>query len=171
MRHLLTVVLLSTLLAACASKPLVPYTTDTPPLILVPAKQAGVTDQRGRFREITCAVLEDHGRELPHYRECEQALTRVGEENGATGEPVDLGPSRHKLIAAMIPGIGWECFENWLDYKNEFESHVEEFGFSSYIFAVDGMSGTTNNARQVRDAILERRPAYRESGSAPAAGE
>ena len=45
-------------LAACGSKPLVPYSLDTPPLVLVPASQAGVHDQRGRFREIYCAVLE-----------------------------------------------------------------------------------------------------------------
>ncbi len=49
-------------LVACATKPLVPYTTDTPPLILVPASYAGVQDKRARFREIYCAVLEAHGR-------------------------------------------------------------------------------------------------------------
>ena len=155
MRRLPTVILISLMLSACASKPLVPYTTDTPPLVLLPASEAGVTDKRGRFREITCAVLDDHGRELPHYRDCEQALTRVGEEHGATGEPVYLGESRHKLIAAMVPGIGWECFENWLDYQNEFDTEIEKFGFDSYIFSIDGMSGTSNNARQIRDAIMD----------------
>jgi hypothetical protein len=155
MRRLPTVILISLMLFACASKPLVPYTTDTPPLVLLPASEAGVTDKRGRFREITCAVLDDHGRELPHYRDCEQALTRVGEEHGATGEPVYLGESRHKLIAAMVPGIGWECFENWLDYQNEFDTEIEQFGFDSYIFTIDGMSGTSNNARQIRDAIMD----------------
>jgi hypothetical protein len=142
------------MLAACASKPLVPYTTDTPPLVLLPASEAGVRDERGRFREITCAVLEEHGKALPHYRPCEEALTRLGDEAGATGAPVDLGPSRRNLVAALVPGIGWECFESWLNYENEFDDHLETFGFHTYIFAVDGMSGTTNNARQIRDAIL-----------------
>lgn len=155
MRRLPTVILISLMLSACASKPLVPYTTDTPPLVLLPASEAGVTDKRGRFREITCAVLDDHGRELPHYRDCEQALTRVGEEHGATGEPVNLGPSNRNLVAAMVPGIGWECFENWLDYQNEFDTEIEKFGFDSYIFSIDGMSGTSNNARQIRDAIMD----------------
>ena len=155
MRRLPKIILVSFMLAACAGKPLVPYTTDTPPLVLLPASEAGVTDKRGRFREIACAVLNEHGRELPHYRDCEQALTRVGEEPGATGEPVDLGPSHRKLVAALVPGIGWECFENWLNYQNEFESHVGQFGFDTHIFAVDGMSGTSNNARQIRDAIMD----------------
>ena len=107
MTRLLTVILFSAMLAACASKPLVPYTTDTPPLVLLPASEAGVRDERGRFREITCAVLEEHGKALPHYRPCEEALTRLGDEAGATGAPVDLGPSRRNLVAAMVPGIGW----------------------------------------------------------------
>ena len=34
-------------LAACAQKPLIPYSADTPPLALVPAAQAGVQDKRG----------------------------------------------------------------------------------------------------------------------------
>jgi hypothetical protein len=155
MKCLLTGILASLMLAGCAGKPLVPYTTEAPPLVLLPASEAGITDKRGRFREITCAVLDDHGRELPHYRDCDQALTLVGEESGATGEPVDLGPSRKKLAVALVPGIGWECFESWLDYENEFDDHIEQFGFNSYIFAVDGMSGTTHNARQIRDAIMD----------------
>jgi hypothetical protein len=154
MKPLLAVIAIILLLPACASKPLVPYTTDSPPLILVPASMAGVKDERGRFREITCAVLEDHGRDLPHYRDCEQALTRVGHEPAGSGEPVDLGMSKRDLVAALVPGIGWECFESWLNYENEFDNHVESLGFNSYIFAVDGMSGTTNNARQIRDAIM-----------------
>ena len=68
MRSLLTVFVSFLLLAACAGKPLVPYTTDTPPLVLLPASQANIADGRGRFREITCEVLEAHGKELPHYR-------------------------------------------------------------------------------------------------------
>lgn len=141
-------------LLACSGKPLVPHSLDGPPLVLLPASNAGVEDQRGRFREIACAVLEERGQTLSHYRSCEEALTRIGEEAGATGEPVNLGNSRRRLIAAMVPGIGWECFENWLDYQNEFDSHMLTFGYDSKIFKVAGMSGTETNARMIRDAII-----------------
>lgn len=155
MNRLLVVFAATLLVAACASKPLVPYTEDTPPLVLAPASSAGIEDGRGRFREIACAILESHGKELPHYRECEDAVTRLGNEPPGTGQQVYLGQSKRNLVAALVPGIGWECFESWLEYENEFDGHLEEFGFQAYIFSVDGMSGTTVNARMIRDAITK----------------
>jgi hypothetical protein len=41
-------------LGACTPSPLIPYSADTPPLVLAPASHLGVQDQRGRFREIYC---------------------------------------------------------------------------------------------------------------------
>ena len=93
-------------LGACATKPLVPYAADTPPLVLAPAAQAGVQDKRARFREIYCAVLEAHGRALPDYRSCDEALARVGTEPAGVGKRVDLGTSKQRLVAAVVPVSG-----------------------------------------------------------------
>src|SRR4026207_1347 len=93
-------------LAACAQNPLIPYSADTPPLALVPAAQAGVQDKRGRFREIYCAVLEARERDVPDYRPCEDALSRIGSEPAGSERPVDLGSSKRHLIAAVVAGIG-----------------------------------------------------------------
>jgi len=140
-------------LAACASKPLVPYTTDTPPLVLAPAAQAGIVDKRARFREIYCAVLEAR-RELPDHRSCDEALTRVGDEPAGTAQPVDLGPSKRRLVAAMVPGLGYECFEKWLEPAGTAAAHVRKFGYDQVVIKVDALSGTETNARQIRDALL-----------------
>src|SRR6478672_8868365 len=93
-------------LAGCAGSPLVPFSTDTPPLVLVPAAQAGIQDKRGRFREIYCAMLEAHGAEVPDARPCDDALTRLDPEPVGTGRPVPMDASRRGLIAAVVPGIG-----------------------------------------------------------------
>src|SRR5262245_7065003 len=61
--------------SACSPPPLMPYSADTPPLVLIPASAAGVQDKRGRFREIFCQVLAAHGPSLPDYRPCDEALT------------------------------------------------------------------------------------------------
>jgi hypothetical protein len=143
------------LLAGCSSAPLVPFTTDGPPLVMMPASMAGIEDGRGRFREITCTVLEDHGREHPNYEPCDQALTRVGIEAGATGEPVYLGPSRRDLIAALVPGVGWECFKHWLNFEDVVRAEVKRSGYRSHVFNVGGLSGTGTNSRQIRDAIMD----------------
>jgi pimeloyl-ACP methyl ester carboxylesterase len=153
-RHALTA-FLAVLLAACSSKPIVPYTTEAAPQVLLPVSRAGIDDQRGRFREVVCAVLEDHGRELPHYRPCDEVLVKLGQEPPGTGAPVNLGQARRKLVAAFVPGVGWECIENWMNYASEFSDHIGKFAYESRILEVDGLSGTDNNARQIRDAILQ----------------
>jgi hypothetical protein len=140
-------------LAACGSKPLVPYSLDTPPLILVPASQAGVQDRRGRFREIYCAVLEAR-RDVPDHRPCEDALNRVGSEPAGTGRPVELGPSKRRLVATVVAGIGYQCFEKWLEPPGTSVRHVRQFGYDMALMTVDALSSTENNARQIRDAIM-----------------
>ena len=154
LKNLIIGVLLAGALVACSSKPLVPYSTQTPPLALVPVAAAGVDDERGRFREIFCTVLEERGEQLPDYRPCARALTRLGVEPAGTGAPVYLGPSRQALLVGVVPGVGWECIEGWLDYDESAPLHLGSQGFTSFRIKVDGLSGTETNARQIRDAIL-----------------
>jgi len=122
---------------------------------LVPASEAGVKDKRGRFREIFCRVLEARGPALPDYRPCDEALARVGAEPAGTGKAVNLGPARRPLVATLVPGVGWDCFAEWLDPKGSAAEHVRQFGYDLVVLPVDGLSGSANNARQVRDAIMK----------------
>ena len=142
------------MVSACSTAPLLPYTEDTPPLILVPASQAGVVDKRGRFREIFCTILEQRGQSLPDYRACDDALTRVGVEPEGTGKSVALGSSRRGLVALEVPGVGWDCFANWLDVEASARDHIRQFGYDLVIAKVDALSSSTANARQIRDAIM-----------------
>ena len=156
MNRLLSVAVLAATvaLAACGSKPLVPYSMDTPPLVLVPAALAGVQDQRARFREIYCAVLEARARDVPDYRPCEEALSRIGAEPAGTGRAVDLGPSKRRLVAAVVAGIGYECFEQWLQPPGTSSQHVRQFGYDMAPLKVDALSSSAHNARQIRDAVM-----------------
>jgi len=102
---------------ACSTTPLLPYTEDTPPLVLLPASQAGIDDKRGRFREIFCTILEERKATLPDYLTCDDALTQVGVEPHSTGRKVELGSSKRRLVAVIVPGIGWDCIREWLNMK------------------------------------------------------
>jgi hypothetical protein len=141
-------------LTACTSSPLLPYSTDTPPLVLVPAASAGVQDQRGRFREIYCAVLQARGSEVPDHRSCDDALTRLGTEPAGTGRPVALGASNRRLVAALVPGIGYDCFAKWLEPPGSVARHIGKYGYEQRSITVDALSGSARNARQIRDAVL-----------------
>jgi hypothetical protein len=147
-------VLVGMLLGGCTGSPLIPFTTDTPPLLLVPAAQAGVQDQRGRFREVYCAVLQARAGAVPDHRPCDDALTRLGTEPPGTGRPVALGPSSRRLVAALVPGIGFDCFAQWLQSPGTAAEHVRQFGYDQQLIKVDALSGTTRNARQIRDAVM-----------------
>lgn len=141
-------------LGGCASRPLMPYTTDTTPLVLAPAIQNDKQDRRGRFREIFCAVLEARKDSVPDYRPCNEALTTVGNEPSGTGKPVNLGQSQRRLITLFVAGVGWSCFSDWLEPRNTVTTHVSQFGYDIANLYVDGLSSSTNNARQIRDAIM-----------------
>jgi len=154
LQHLIVVVILA-LLSACSSPPLLPRNADMPPLVLVPITQAGVVDQRGRFREIFCQVLAARGDTLPDYRPCEEALTTLGVEPAGSGKLANLGRSRQQLIAVVIPGVSWDCFEGWLDLQGSAAAHIRQFGFEQQAVKVDGLSSSANNARQIRNAILQ----------------
>jgi len=141
-------------LGGCASKPLMPYTTGTTPLMLVPAIQSGEQDRRGRFREIFCKVLEARGDSVPDYRPCDEALTTVGHEPPDSGKPVNLGQAQRRLVTVFIPGVGWDCFSEWLDMQDTIPAHLRQFGYDMVTLDVAGLSSSASNARLIRDAIM-----------------
>ena len=88
-------------LSACAGSPEQPKTEEAQTTADAHAAQRGLVDDRGRFREIYCAVLEEGGSKLPDYRSCAEALTSDGIEEGATGAPVDLGNTTHDYLVLL----------------------------------------------------------------------
>ena len=144
-------------MSGCASKPpkpLIPYSADSPPMVMLPASLAAVTDGRARFREIFCRLTQARGPEMPDHRPCEEALTRLPNEGPPSGMPVDLGASASPFRVFLVPGVGWGCFEKFIDVKGTSAEHVARFGHELSMLRVDALSSSGRNARMIRDAIM-----------------
>jgi dienelactone hydrolase len=155
MRNAIVVMLAALVIAGCASKPLVPYTADTTPLMLVPAIQSMEQDERGRFREIFCEVLETRKDSIPDYRSCDEAITRVAREPRGAGRAVTLGPAHRRLKILFVPGVGWDCFAKWLAIEDTIPEHLRQFGYDMETVDIDGLASSASNAKKIRDVILD----------------
>ena len=144
--------LLGVPVTGCFRRPLLP---DTPgePGILVPAARADVGEGRARFREVWCAVREDHGKDLPEDRPCDDVLWRLDGEGAPTGRRVALGPARGSLRVVVVPGIFGECFRNLAGTFADGLAHLTTHGYRTEVIMVSGRSSSRHNAAQIRDAI------------------
>lgn len=112
-----------------------------------------VIDDRGRFREIYCAVRADHGYALPDDRPCEQALIQLADEPPASGRAVHLGASRLPLRIVIVPGLVADCFKALFAPFAFARDHLKHHGFDSSVIWVSGRSSSCHNAVQIDTAV------------------
>jgi hypothetical protein len=139
----------------CTNRTVVPYSLETPPLILVPAK-AVVEDGRGRFREIYCTVRKDHGKLLPEDKPCDEVIMRLGDEPLPTGRPVNLSGHSHNIKVLIVPGIFSQCGDAYVSTFSDAISHLEKLDYKTSLIRVSGRDSCTHNAKEIRDYILEK---------------
>lgn len=137
--------LAAAVLAGCATQPRTPYAVEVPP---------GIEDARGRFADFFCAILDRDSGSLPDYRSCREALSHVESPSTAAGSTTVLDESRSGLMAAVVPGIGYGCIEEWLRPGTSIRDHLRRYGYDIRMIEVDALSGTGANAKRIRDAVM-----------------
>lgn len=138
------------LLAACTG-PMLPFDTQTPPLVLTTISHAGIVDGRARFREIFCTVLA-------RVREdCERRLWRVAEEPPAPSKPVSSGPLIHRWRILLVTGFGAQCFAHRVRAFEDAEERLGALGAELVHVPVTAFGSVMQNAAIVRDAITAER--------------
>lgn len=136
---------LAALVASCRTLPLNTARAEVP---------AGVVDQRVRFAALFCAVLDDHAATLPDSASCAQALS-PGENPFL---PVPLAPlaarARQPLVGMLVPGIGYDCFRNWMHPDLEARDNLRRLGYDLQALHVEALSSSARNATLIRDAVM-----------------
>jgi pimeloyl-ACP methyl ester carboxylesterase len=77
----------------------------------------------------------------------------VGAEAGATGDPVPLAASKADYLVLLVPGLGWNCFEEWLDLSGTTTAHAARFGYELRTGPIEGLSSTATNAKILNDSV------------------
>jgi hypothetical protein len=147
--------LLAALLAACAPRAPELRIGSAPPSILLPTARATVTDGRGRYREIYCAVRAERGTTLPFDRPCENsaALWQLPGEGPPTGLPVALGRSSAGYTVVMVPGLLAECLASQSTAFADARANLEAQGYRTGYIQTRGRQSSEINAAIIRDAI------------------
>lgn len=140
-------------LAACAPQPLLDPTFGPPPLVAKGANRS-ITDERGRFREILCAVTADQGDRFVDQRPCADMLMPSADEAAGTGQPVYLGPARKKLRVATVSGLGADCFAGLVTPFDEALQHLETLGYQTATIPIRGLGSSTYNASIISDSLV-----------------
>ena len=124
--------------------------------VLLPVARTDIIDGRARFREIYCAVRDDHGGALPYDRPCQDssALWRLPDESPPTGRPVRLGPSQAGLTVMLVPGLLAECVTDQSTLFADARAGLEAQGWRTGYIQTRGRQSSETNARVVRDALM-----------------
>lgn len=141
---LMLVLLLS---AGCAT-PLLDITEQDTGAVLQPISRSNILDARAKFRQLFCAVNEDHGMELSGYRNCDEALHKLKDEDSEPGGAVEL-VFRNKLRAYVIPGIFGECL---IDQVSPFSYAIEHM--KSHDVQIDVVPGIRGRASSRHNAQI-----------------
>ena len=125
--------------------------------IFDPAGTLHAIDSRSAFREVFCAINEARGPSLPDYRPCEDTLRHILPEPLIRRGNVETLPAISPFTILVVPGLSYDCFANLIGGDRELLTFAESLGHTVHIAPIKGLGDTGENARIIRDSILQLR--------------
>lgn len=134
-------ILIIALTAGCGGPLLTMSDRDTG-AVLQPVSRSNLVDARADFRQLYCAVNNDHGMNLPDYRDCDSALHKLADEPAEGTLDIDFDFS-NDLQVFVIPGILGECL---IDEVSPFSYAIEHMNSHNVeITVVPGIHGRASS--------------------------
>lgn len=135
-----------------------PFNVETPPAIVAAIGSrdgagSGIEDQRGRFRQILCAINDTRGDGLPDYRACNDILWRLQDEPAATAEPVHMGAPRLPIRIVFVGGLASECVSGLVSLLPFAFEHVKAQGYPIEELPVPGLGSSSQNGRLIAQHV------------------
>ena len=149
------------LLILCGCAPnLMEFDVDTPAQTLTFAGAPLIDDQRLRFREIFCRLIDENTEAQKRKIKCEDYLWRLNDEKQGDrlSQPLPMHDPSIRII--LVSGAFAECFPAVGAPYQEASARLEKLGYRIDSLVVSGRSSSSYNAAMIAKTVkgLERQP-------------
>ena len=151
------------ILLGCSAVNLQEFSLETPPQILTYPGAPPISDQRPRFREIFCGLIDENSAAQERQIKCEDFLWRLNDENLSDRLSQSLPVHDGNLRIILVSGAFAECFPKMGKPYQDAAARLEKFGYRIDTIVVSGRSSSSFNAAMIAETVdgLELRAAER----------
>jgi len=149
------------LFSFCGCTPnLVEFDVDTPAQTLTYAGAPLIDDQRLRFREIFCGLIDENSEAQRRRIKCEDYLWRLNDEKQGAGLGQSLPMHDPSLRIILVCGAFAECFPAVGKPYQDAAARLQKLGYRIDSIVVSGRSSSSYNAAMIAKTVngLERQP-------------
>jgi pimeloyl-ACP methyl ester carboxylesterase len=151
------------ILAGCVAVNLQEFSLETPAQILTYPAAPPMTDQRPRFREIFCGLINENSEAQKRQIECEDYLWYLHDEKQGARLKKSLPAHDGSLRVILVTGAFAECFPKMGKPYQDAAARLVKFGYRIDTIVVSGRSSSSHNAAMIAEAVngLELKPTER----------
>lgn len=152
-RSFLLVIFHIFVLAGCSAVNLQEFSLETPAQILTYPAAPPISDQRPRFRELFCGLINENSEAQKRQLKCEDYLWRLDDEkqDGNLSQPLPVHDGSLSII--LVTGAFAECFPKMGKPYQEAAAFLERFGYRIDTLVVSGRSGSDYNAAMIAKTV------------------
>lgn len=132
---------------------LLKFEVDTPAQILTYAGAPQIYDQRLRFREIFCGLINENSEAQKRQIRCEDYLWRLNDEKqgDSLSQPLPMHDPSLRII--LVSGAFAECFPDMGKPYQDAAVRLEKLGYRIDSIIVSGRSSSSYNAAMIANMV------------------